>query len=65
MNLGRAGPVALAIATLWLAGHSPAIAFEMGLPIACSLGVDCAIQHYVDRDPGTGRRGLSLRQRDL
>ena len=54
MNLGRARPAAIAIAAFWLAGYAPAAAFEMGLPIGCSLGVDCAIQHYVDRDPGPG-----------
>ena len=32
----------------------PAIALELDLPIACTLGEDCFIQQYVDRDPGPG-----------
>jgi len=33
---------------------APAGALEFGFPLACDIGVDCAIQHYVDRDPGPG-----------
>jgi hypothetical protein len=54
INQGHAARIAVAVAIVWLACQSPALAFEMGLPIACSLGVDCAVQHYVDRDPGPG-----------
>jgi hypothetical protein len=32
----------------------PAVAFELGLPIVCTLGEDCFLQQYVDRDPGPG-----------
>ena len=32
----------------------PAAAFELNLPIACTPGIDCVIQSYVDRDPGPG-----------
>ena len=41
-----------AIVTLALA--FPAGAFEFSQPIDCTLGVDCHIQNYVDRDPGPG-----------
>lgn len=34
----------------------PAAAFELSLPIDCTLGTDCAVQHYFDRDPGGDRR---------
>ncbi len=33
----------------------PAVAFEAALPLACTPGVDCVVQHYVDRDPGPDR----------
>ncbi len=41
-----------ALATL----AAPALAREplLGLPIACTLGEDCFIQHHVDADPGPG-----------
>src|SRR5262245_24798549 len=32
----------------------PAVALELGVPIACELGKDCFLQQYVDRDPGPG-----------
>jgi murein DD-endopeptidase MepM/ murein hydrolase activator NlpD len=35
---------------------TPAAAFELSLPIACTIGTDCAVQHYFDRDPGDDRR---------
>lgn len=44
---------------LGLAALSPAVAgeiFRLGLPIACSPGVDCVVQNYVDHDPGPERR---------
>ena len=44
----RAGAFALALA---LAGH-PAGAFDLTWPLECTLGEDCFIQQYVDRDPG-------------
>ena len=33
-----------------------AAAFELGLPISCTLGTDCFIQQYVDRDLGPDAR---------
>jgi hypothetical protein len=45
------------LAALLLA-TAPALGFEVGLPIDCTIGVDCAVQHYVDRDPGDGYRDL-------
>lgn len=41
---------------LLLAAAAPAAAFELSLPIDCTIGTDCAIQSYVDRDPGEDRR---------
>jgi len=35
-----------------LVATAPALAFEIALPIDCTVGTDCAVQHYVDRDPG-------------
>jgi murein DD-endopeptidase MepM/ murein hydrolase activator NlpD len=35
---------------------TPAAAFELSLPIACTVGTDCIVQHYFDRDPGDDRR---------
>jgi hypothetical protein len=32
----------------------PVAALELGLPVDCTLGEDCFIQQYVDRDPGPG-----------
>ena len=45
-----------ALAALCLSLAAPAAAgdFALGLPIACTLGEDCHIQHYVDADPGPG-----------
>lgn len=33
---------------------SPAMADDMLFPVACTLGEDCFIQQYVDRNPGPG-----------
>lgn len=33
----------------------PAAAIELALPLQCTVGVDCAVQHYFDRDPGPDR----------
>jgi len=38
------------------ASAAPSAAIELALPIDCTPGTDCAIQHYFDRDPGDGRR---------
>ena len=49
--------VALAAATPMLL-FSPALARAatpvLALPLACTAGKTCAVQHYVDRDPGPG-----------
>lgn len=41
---------------LSLALASPAGAFELGWPVACTLGQSCFIQHYFDHDSGPGIR---------
>ena len=41
-------------AALTLALASPAGAFDFALPVDCTLGADCHIQNYFDRDPGPG-----------
>lgn len=33
--------------------------FSLQLPLACTLGKDCFIQQYVDRDPGEGARDFT------
>lgn len=50
--LHRCLPAALAGA-LGLLGHA-AIAFELGLPLACTPGDDCWVVRLVDHDPGPG-----------
>lgn len=47
----------LAPVALILLGAAPAAdPPRLGLPIACTLGVDCAVQTYPDDDPGPGVR---------
>ncbi len=41
---------------LFLASVAPSVAIEFALPIDCTVGETCAVQHYVDRDPGGDRR---------
>lgn len=38
----------------YLCAPGAANSFEIDLPVACALGSDCAIQQYVDQDPGPG-----------
>ena len=46
-----------AIALTWaLAAPVAAGAFELALPVDCTLGQDCYIQQYVDHDTGPGAR---------
>ncbi|WP_269582505.1 M23 family metallopeptidase [Roseibium sp. Sym1] len=33
---------------------APALALDLSLPLACTLGSDCFVQNYVDLDPGDG-----------
>lgn len=40
----------------FLVAVTHASAFEIGLPADCTVGQDCFIQSYVDRDPGPGVR---------
>lgn len=37
---------------LTLTAAAPAGAPSLGFPMACQIGRDCEVQHYVDRDPG-------------
>lgn len=46
-------------ALLTLALAFPAGAFEFSQPIACTLGVDCHIQNYFDRDPSPGTADIA------
>ena len=43
-------------ACLLMALAQPAGAFDLALPVACSVGDDCFIQKYFDHDPGKGRK---------
>ena len=38
------------------AARSEGPAPKLGFPLACQIGRDCEVQHYVDRDPGPGAR---------
>lgn len=49
---GGAGPARIAFAALLVASATPALAIEFLFPVACTVGVDCAVQHYVDRAVG-------------
>jgi len=42
--------IVLAVALFGAA--APAAALELSLPVACTIGTDCAVQHYFDRDTG-------------
>lgn len=42
------------LAVLTLALACPAGAFDFAQPVACTLGTDCHVQNYFDRDPGPG-----------
>jgi len=42
----------LVAAALFSLSTLPAAAIEFQLPIDCTPGATCAVQHYVDRDPG-------------
>ena len=50
--LGAVTPAAAAPAVAVAIGLSPAAALELAFPVDCTIAVDCAVQHYVDRDPG-------------
>lgn len=39
---------------LTLTAAAPPGAPSLGFPMACHIGKDCEVQHYVDRDPGPG-----------
>lgn len=45
----------LAAAALWtIASAAAAETPRFALPLACTVGTDCFVQNYVDRDPGPG-----------
>lgn len=46
----------LVLAGALLGAVAPAAAFELSLPVACTVGTDCVVQHYFDRDAGDDRR---------
>lgn len=45
---------AILLATVSWCGNAGAGAFEIGLPVDCTLGQDCFVQQYADVDPGPG-----------
>ena len=55
-------PIASAVLRLAGAGLLAAVvpgaaaAFELSLPLACTPGIDCVVQHYFDRDAGDDHR---------
>ncbi len=46
-------------ATVSLAAPAVASDFRLGLPIDCTLGSDCYVQQFVDRDPGDGHQDFA------
>jgi murein DD-endopeptidase MepM/ murein hydrolase activator NlpD len=48
--------IATAAALIVVGSAASAAAFELAFPLDCTIGEDCAVQHYVDRDPGEDRR---------
>jgi hypothetical protein len=44
------------VMTVFVLLAAPARALELGLPIACTPGVDCFVQQYADHDPGKNVR---------
>ena len=42
----------LLLATALALAAAPALAFDIAVPIDCTVGTNCAVQHYFDRDPG-------------
>lgn len=50
MRLILLASLALGMMATSAAAQEPALAF----PLACQVGRDCEVQHYVDRDPGQG-----------
>ena len=47
------GRVLAGLVTLTSLAH-PSLADDLPFPVDCTLGKDCFIQNYVDRDPGAG-----------
>ncbi len=50
-------------AALLAAPAASADALSLRLPLACEIGRTCFIQHYVDRDPGSGARDYTCGSR--
>lgn len=50
---------ALAVTFLSLAGPALASDFSLAFPVDCTLGEDCHIQQYMDRDPGPAARDFT------
>lgn len=44
---------------LLLLTAAPAMAFDLGFPMDCTLGDTCFIQQYADRDPGPSAQDFS------
>ena len=53
----------LPLAFLAAAGPAPAPLLRLALPIACTLGQNCAIQNYPDDDPGPDARDYACHGR--
>lgn len=49
----------LAAALLAIAAPAAAQDLRLGIPVDCTLGEDCHIQQFVDRDPGPGARDFT------
>ncbi|MBW8812018.1 MAG: M23 family metallopeptidase [Caulobacterales bacterium] len=53
LALAAVAPLALLLTTAAAPADAPP---KLALPVACTPGKTCEIQHYVDRDPGPGTR---------
>ena len=59
----KAALVAMALMTLGARRPRPEPLLRLSLPLACHVGSDCAVQSYVDDDPGLGAHDYLCRGR--
>jgi hypothetical protein len=52
MRIARVALLATALLAVGARKPRPAPVLRLGLPLACRIGIDCAVQNYVDDDPG-------------
>lgn len=52
MRIGKLALLATVLVTLGARQPRPDPVLRLALPLACRLGIDCAVQNYADDDPG-------------